>query len=182
MRCSTPAGSTSEPPATRGCFLVDISFQDLGFTGFTLSLHQDADKTADSLLSFAYDVRGFHLGEFFLAKRKYRRDMVALELQKHAIREARSRVSEDYSTLAEVKDILRKNNFTDDVKQYVKYREAPGDSDQRPNLPMSHSSTYTAYLRYALWLPYCLVLTMRRRHSQGPCCIPPSGDTCLNIP
>jgi hypothetical protein len=108
---------------------LDTSFQDLGIT---LSLNNHAEEKVNSLLSFAYDVGDVHLGELFLAERKFRRDMVALELQKHAIRDARSRVSKDYSILAEVKGVLSKNGFVDLVKQNVQRHEAPGAPDQPP--------------------------------------------------
>jgi hypothetical protein len=89
-------------------------------------------EKVNSLLSFAYDVRDLHLGELFLAERRFRRDVVALELQRIAIREARSRVSEDYSTLAEVKGLLNQNGFQDDVRRFAAYREASGAYNQPP--------------------------------------------------
>jgi hypothetical protein len=86
----------------------------------------------NSLLSFAYDVRDYHLGELFLAERRFRRDAVALELQRIAIRDARSRVSEDYSSLAEVKGLLNQNGFQEDVRRFATHREASGTCNQPP--------------------------------------------------
>jgi hypothetical protein len=112
------------------CQLNIIIYKEL-----SLNLSDDADlKTkVDNLLAFAYDVRDVHLGELFLMERRYRRDMVSLELQRIAMHEARLRVSRDYSELARVKNVLNDKGFVDEVMKYSKRREAPGASDLPPS-------------------------------------------------
>jgi hypothetical protein len=81
------------------------------------------------------------LAELFLAEQKFRRDLVALKLQKLAIRDARSRVSEDYSSLAEIKGLLSKNGFVDTIERHVQCRELMGAPDQ-PGPPIDLAYSY----------------------------------------
>jgi hypothetical protein len=78
-----------------------------------------------SLLAIAYETRDLHIAELFALERRHRRDALTLELQKLALVDARAKVSLDYTDLAEVKVVLTKRGFADEVSKYTKHRDAP---------------------------------------------------------
>jgi hypothetical protein len=82
------------------------------------------DKVA-SLLGIAYETRDLHIIELLALEKRHRREAIALELRKRTLLDARAKISMDYTELDDVKFILSKRGFAEEVDKYATRRDAP---------------------------------------------------------
>jgi hypothetical protein len=108
--------------------------QDVGFPvhlNTDPSFQPDAHSQVLNMLTFAYENRDLQIGQIFTLERLHRRTLMALEMQKVALVDLRSRRAAQHAELENIKNVLSDAGYKAEVERFAN-REAPSGSSLQP--------------------------------------------------
>jgi hypothetical protein len=101
--------------------------------GFTIRLNNaDAHSQVINILTFAYENRDHQIGQLFTLERLHRRTLMALEMQKLALLDLRTRRDTQHAELEKIKTTLGDASFKAEVDRFSN-RESPSGTGLQPS-------------------------------------------------